>query len=495
MNRVEMLGISKSFAGLKALNGVNFSAAPGEVHALIGENGAGKSTLIKILAGAYAKDAGKILLDGKTVDINGPQAGIKNGISVIYQEFALASHMTVAENIYIDKLSDGGGIVNWKRIRRDARELLDRLGFGDINVMKSVSELTIAYQQIVEIAKALTREARVLVLDEPTAVLTSREVERLFVILEELKTRGVCIIYVSHRLEEIFRVSDRITILKDGENVGAVNTGEIDQNHLVEMMIGRKMEEYFPRRDSVIGDEVFRIEDINREQIVRNVSFGVRRGEVFGISGLVGSGRTETMRAVFGADRADTGKVFLFGKETKIKNPKAAVKLGIGMLPEDRKKHGVILNMSVKENGTMTIIDRFRGLLGFIKNEEESGLVKELTDKLSVKTSSINGRVSSLSGGNQQKVALMKWIASDARVLILDEPTRGVDVGAKVDIYKVINQLAGEGVAVIMISSEMNEIIGMCDRTAVMRQGEIVGFLEKDDISEINIIRLAMGVQ
>jgi ribose transport system ATP-binding protein len=490
-----MLGISKSFAGLKALKGVNFSAAPGEVHALIGENGAGKSTLVKILAGAYAKDAGEILLDGKAVDINGPQAGIKNGVSVIYQEFALASHMTVAENIYIDKLSDGGGIVNWKRIRRDARELLDRLGFGDINVMKSVSELTVAYQQIVEIAKALTREARVLVLDEPTAVLTSREVERLFVILEELKTRGVCIVYVSHRLEEIFRVSNRITILKDGENVGVVNTGEIDQNHLVEMMIGRKMEEYFPRRDSAIGEEVFRIEDVNREQIVRNVSFGVRRGEVFGISGLVGSGRTETMRAVFGADRADTGKVFLFGKETKIKNPKAAVKLGIGMLPEDRKKHGVILNMSVKENGTMTIIDRFRGLLGFIKNEEESGRVKELADKLSVKTSSINGRVSSLSGGNQQKVALMKWIASDARILILDEPTRGVDVGAKVDIYKVINQLAGEGVAVVMISSEMNEIIGMCDRTAVMRQGEIAGFLEKDDISEINIIRLAMGVQ
>jgi ribose transport system ATP-binding protein len=333
-----------------------------------------------------------------------------------------------------------------------------------------------------------------LVLDEPTAVLTSREVERLFVILEELKARGVCIIYVSHRLEEIFRVSDRITVLKDGKNAGIVNTGEIDRNRLVEMMIGRKMEEYFPRRNSVIGEEVFRIEGVNREPIVRNVSFGARRGEVFGISGLVGSGRTETMRAVFGADRADTGKIFLFGKEVKIKNPKAAVKLGVGMLPEDRKKYGVILNMSVKENGTMTIIDRFRGLLGFIKSEEESGLVKKLTDTLSIKTSSINGRVSSLSGGNQQKVALMKWIASDARVLILDEPTRGVDVGAKVDIYKVINQLAEEGVAVIMISSEMNEIIGMCDRTAVMRQGEIMGFLEKDDISEINIIRLAMGV-
>lgn len=495
-NLVQMVNISKSFGGLKALDGVSLSTKAGEVHALMGENGAGKSTLIKILAGAYSKDEGDIYLEGEKVNITNPRSGHEHGISVIYQEFALAPHLTVAENIFIDNLNLGSskGIVNWKRLKKDAEAMLSQIGFGNIDVLKPVSELSVAYQQVVEICKAFSRESKVLVLDEPTAVLTSNEVEQLFKLIKNLREKGVCIIYISHRLEEVFRICDRITVLKDGKNVDTVNVRDINQERLVTMMIGRSMKEFFPKRNAQIGEVVFRAENVTMGSLVHDVSLEVRAGEVLGISGLVGAGRTEAMRAIFGADRKDSGKMYLHNKHINVNSPKQAVKQGLGMLPEDRKRHGVLLEMPIRVNGTLSTIDDFTGFVGWIKSRKETDAVEGLVKKLAVKTSSIKNDVSNLSGGNQQKVALMKWLASNSKVLILDEPTRGVDVGAKVEIYKVINQLAEEGVAIIMISSEMTEIIGMSDRAIVMREGRVMGELSKDNISEYNLIKFAMGV-
>lgn len=493
-NIVVMKNITKSFGGLKALDNVDFEACCGEIHALMGENGAGKSTLIKILSGAYSKDAGSVFIDSKKMKVSNTKTAHENGVSVIYQEFALAPDLTVAENIFIDNLGDSKGIINWKQLRSAAKKQLEKLGFSDIDVSSQVSELTVAQQQIVEICKALKRDAKVLVLDEPTAVLTTNEVERLFGIIEELKAKGVCIVYISHRLEEIFRICDRITVLKDGKNVDTVNVSEVDNDSLVKLMIGRDMKDYFPKRDTQVGKEVFRVENLNCGNFVKDVSFFIRKGEVLGISGLVGAGRTETVRAIFGADKKDSGRVFLDGDEIFIRNPKDGVKHGIGMLPEDRKKFGVLLEMPIKINGTMSIINSLKKLFGWIDKGKEDKLVLDMMDKLKVKARSFNDNVDTLSGGNQQKVALMKWIASESKVLFLDEPTRGVDVGAKVEIYRAINLLAKQGVAIIMISSEMSEVIGMSDRALVMRRGMIVGELEKKEVNEFNLIKLAIGV-
>lgn len=494
INLVEMFGISKSFGKLPVLNNVNFSAREGEVHCLMGENGAGKSTLMKILSGAYHKDEGDISIRGEKVNITNPKDGLDHGISVIYQEFALAKHLTVAENILIDNLGSGKAIINWRKLCAKARELLDQLGFGDIDVMTPVSELSVAYQQVVEICKALSRNSTVLVLDEPTAVLTTKEVEKLFQLIESLRQKGVCIIYISHRLEEIFRICDRITILKDGKNVSTVHVKEIDKNSLVNLMIGRDLNEFFPARKANIGDVVLKVLNITGGNRFKNISFEVRAGEVLGISGLVGAGRTETMRAIFGADKKDSGEVFLSGTPLAVKNPKHAVKCGIAMLPEDRKNQGVLLDMSVKVNATLNSLRMFTNSFGWINNHKEIVAVNDLVNKLAVKTATMENKVSNLSGGNQQKVALMKWLSSGCKVLILDEPTRGVDVGAKVEMYKIINQLAEEGKAIIIVSSEMPEIIGMSDRVLVMREGEIRGELIKEELTEQNLIRLSMGV-
>jgi ribose transport system ATP-binding protein len=491
---VQMKNIYKSFGGVKALDNVDFTAKAGEVHALMGENGAGKSTLMKILSGAYSKDEGEIYIEGKKANIINPKSGHEHGVTVIYQEFALAPHLTVAENIYIEKIGAQSTFVDWKKIGNDAKELLSRIGFDNIDVYKPVSELPVAYQQVVEICKALSRESKILVLDEPTAVLTSHEVEQLFKLIRGLKEKGVCIIYVSHRLEEIFEICDRITVLKDGKNVDTVYVKDIDEDKLVTMMVGRSMDEFFPSRNANIGDEVLRVENINRGNVVKNLSLNVRAGEVLGLSGLVGAGRTEAMRLVFGADKKDSGIIFLNSQVVKINSPKQAVEHGIGMLPEDRKRHGVLLSMPIKINATLSTIKKFTTSMGWLKINEEIDAVEKFCKKLAVKMASINNNVSDLSGGNQQKVALLKWLISDCKVLILDEPTRGVDVGAKVEIYKVINQLAESGIAVIMISSEMTEIIGMSDRVIVMREGRVMGELSKNEISEYNIIKFAMGV-
>ena len=489
-----MKNITKSFGGIKALDDVSFEARAGEVHALMGENGAGKSTLIKVLSGAYAKDRGEIYIDSQKSDAVNTKNAHEKGVSVIYQEFALAPDLTVAENIYIDNLSDKNGIINWRSLKSKAESLLQRLGFADIDVLKPVSELSVAYQQVVEICKALTREAKVLVLDEPTAVLTNKEIDKLFEIIKELRSRGVCIIYVSHRLEEIFRICDRITVLKDGKNVDTVSVSEVNEEKLVKMMIGRDMENFFPARQAKIGEVILQVKNLNAGDMVKDISFYVRKGEVLGISGLVGAGRTEALRAIFGADKKDSGEVYINNEKVFISSPKHGVACGLGMLPEDRKQHGVLLDMSIKVNGSLTIINRIKKIFGVIDRDKEESILTDLVNRLNVKIGTINDQVNTLSGGNQQKIALLKWIAFNSKILLLDEPTRGVDVGAKVEIYKIINELAAQGIGIIIVSSEMPEIIGMSDRVIIMRNGRISGELDKKEINEINLIKLAMGV-
>jgi ribose transport system ATP-binding protein len=491
---IEMSNICKIFGGVKALQNVSFQLKAGEIHALVGENGAGKSTLMKILSGAYTRDGGDIYIKGEKASINSPKDGINNGISVIYQEFALINSLTVAENIFIDKLSENGRLINWKSLREKAGKVLDSLGFGDISVNKMVSELSVAHQQIVEICKALARESSVLILDEPTAVLATSEAEQLFKLLNDLRAKGVAIVYISHRLEEIFKLSDRISVMKDGCYMGTYDTASIDEHKLVNLMIGRTLESYFPAREQHIGQTVLKVENISSGKAVKNVSFEVRAGEVLGISGLVGSGRTETVRAIFGADRLDSGSIYLDGKQIKVKSPMSAVKQGIGLLPEDRKAHGVLLKMPIKTNITLTRLKSLTGPFNIISKKKEIEYIDDMVNKLAIKVGSIDNNVNSLSGGNQQKVAISKLLASDCKVLILDEPTRGVDVGAKIEIYKIINSLVAQNYAVIMISSEMMEIIGMCDRAVVMRNGSVAGELQKSELTEENLINYSMGV-
>lgn len=492
--RVELLNIDKRFGGVYALKDVSLRVKKGEIHALVGENGAGKSTLMKVLSGAIAQDGGTIRIDGKEVAINNPREGKEMGIATIYQEFMLAPHLTVAENIFIDRLAQGGALINWKRLKKEAAEILKKLGFANINPNQRVSTLSVAYQQVVEICKNLSREAKVLVLDEPTAVLTFSEIEKLFSLIRMLRDQGVSIIYISHRLDEIFELCDTITVLKDGTFVRQVDTKEIDKQGLINSMVGRDLSTLFPERVAEIGEVVMKVKNLKVEKTVEDVSFEVRRGEVLGFSGLVGSGRTEAMCAIFGADRRQSGTVEFFGKNVYFKSPQQAVKQKLGLLPEDRKQQGVLLDQSIRINTTLSSLRKVESAPGWINKKKDISVTEKILKQLSTKYGSMEDDVSSLSGGNQQKVALAKWLAADCECIVLDEPTRGVDVGAKVEIYKNINDLAAQGAAIIMISSEMEEIIGMCDRAIIMRQGRVVGELQKEELSENNLINLAMGV-
>ena len=492
--RLEMKGITKHFGGVKALTDVSLSVEPGEIHALIGENGAGKSTLMKILSGAYQRDKGQIFIDGQEVKITNPKESKDLGIAIIYQEFMLAPDLTVAENIYIDKLSGGKGLIDWKKLQGDAKAQLEKLGFGDIDPRAKCGSLSVAYQQVVEICKCLTRNAKVLVFDEPTAVLTFSEIQKLFEVIKKLRDEGVSIIYISHRLEEIFELSKHITILKDGTYVDTVDTASFDKQRLVNLMVGREMTEMYPPRNAKIGDVVLKVEDLHAGKLVDGVSFDVKAGEVLGFNVLVGAGRTETIRLIFGADKKESGKVYYFGKEVNWKTPGQAIKEGFGLLPEDRKKQGLLLNQSIRVNTTLACLKNVTNH-GVIQHAKEKEYVKELLKSIQTKYGSTEDDASSLSGGNQQKIALAKWIAADCKCVVFDEPTRGVDVGAKTEIYKIINNLAENGVAVIMISSEMPEIIGMCDRVVIMRNGKVTGELQKEELTENMMIKYEMGVQ
>lgn len=486
--------ISKSFGGIKALQDVSMNVKIGEVHGLIGENGAGKSTLIKILAGAYRKDDGEIKIFDQVVPKSpSPKDMIGLGISVIYQEFMLAPDLTVAENICIDELTKGGVLVNWKEIRQKAQEQLERLDFTQIKPDDIVGDLSVASQQIVEVAKCLVRDSRILIFDEPTAVLTFSETRKLLSLIKKLKEDGVTVIYISHRLEELFEICDQITVLKDGALVDTVVASEITKESLVNMMVGRQLDSLFPARNAKIGKEVLRVENLEIENKINNVSFVIKEGEVVGFSGLVGSGRTETMRAIFGIDKKTSGNIHFIGKEVNFKHPKEAIQAGMGLLPEDRKTQGLLLEQSIRLNTTLSALQKVKNM-DIISKNKESQYTRELLAKLNTKYNSINDNANSLSGGNQQKIVIAKWLATDSKCIIFDEPTRGVDVGAKTEIYKIINELAENGVAVIVIASEMPEIIGLCDRSYVMNNGEIVGELQKEQLSEQNLIQLSMGV-
>jgi ribose transport system ATP-binding protein len=493
MNRVELRNISKSFGGIAALRNVTFKVLPGEIHALAGENGAGKSTLMKILSGAYIKDTGQIFIDNNEVIIRNTHDSKKLGIGIIYQEFSLVPELSVAENIFLNKPGSTGFWMKWSLLNLKASELINSIGFS-INPSLKACNLSIAEQQIVEIAKALSEEVRVLILDEPSAVLGSREIQKLFDILKKLKKEGVAIIYISHNLDEIFQIADRITVLKDGSSSESLIVTETNKDSVIKLMLGRSLETMYPVRESIIGKEALKAVNINLGEKVKDVSISVKEGEILGIAGLVGSGRSETARAIFAADKKVKGRIFLSGKELRIDSPHKAVKTGIGMVPEDRKNHGVILSQSVIENISLTGLKEISDRFGFIMVKKESKVARDLIKRLTIKPENENQKVSELSGGNQQKVVLAKWLNSNCRVMIIDEPTRGIDIGAKVEIYDLINELAQKGVAIIMISSETSELMGICDRIIIMRKGEIRGELNKKEFSEEEILRLSLGL-
>jgi ribose transport system ATP-binding protein len=492
VNRVELRNISKSFGGIAALKKVTFEVMPGEIHALVGENGAGKSTLMKILSGAYVKDYGQIFIDGSEVQIRNTHDSRKLGIGIIYQEFSLVPELSVAENVFLNQIGATGIWMKWGTLKKKAEELINSIGFRIDPSLKAV-ELSIAEQQIVEIAKALAGQVRVLILDEPSAVLGMLEIQKLFHTLNRLRKENVAIIYISHHLSEVFQIADRITVLKDGTSMGSLRVAETDRDSVIRLMLGRPLDAMYPSRDPVIGEVVLNVADIHLGEKVKGVSFSVKKGEIVGIAGLVGSGRTETARAIFAADRMKKGTISLSGEELHLRSPRTATINGIGMVPEDRKQHGVILSLSVKHNISLTDYKGIIDCFGFINTKKERNKTAELIRRLAIKTEDENREVAGLSGGNQQKVSLAKWINRDCRVLIIDEPTRGIDVGAKIEIYNLINELSHKGVAIIVISSETSELMGICDRILVMRNGQIQGWLAKEAYSEESILRHSIG--
>ncbi len=490
-----MCNIHKRFGGVEALKGVDLSCRPGEILALVGENGAGKSTLIKVLSGAHKADEGEIYIKGERVDIKDPLDGIRHGVSVIYQEFALVNDITVAENIFIDEYRNKKGRIDWDDLFDRAAFFLNEVGFGNISPRAIVGNLSVAYQQVVEICKALSRNASILVLDEPTAVLTSKEAEHLFELMDKLRDKGVAIIYISHRLQEIFRKCTRVTVMKDGSTVGTVNVCDVDEMSLANMMVGREMNEFFPQREfHHFGEIALKAEHISAGKMVKDISFDVREGEVLGLSGLVGSGRSEAVRSMLGITRLDSGKVILKGKEVTFNSAKEAFDAGIGYLPEDRKREGVILTLPVGYNITLSCLKRFCNKFGRLNLQADKDYALYFSKKLSIKIKSLADPVNTLSGGNQQKVAIARLLATGSKIMILDEPTRGVDVGAKVEIYDLINQMVDDKYAVIIISSEMAEVIGMCDRAVVVHEGNSIGTLEREELTEENIIQFTLGV-
>ncbi|WP_334174064.1 sugar ABC transporter ATP-binding protein [Pseudoxanthobacter sp.] len=487
---VELSAITKSFGGVHALRGADLTVMPGEVHALLGENGAGKSTLMRVLGGEFQPTSGEVRVGGEPVLFHGPRDAIARGITIIHQEMALAPDLSVAENIFLKDLPAG---ISWRTLKARARDLIRRLGF-DINPGVLVGELSVAHQQVVEIAKALSREARVIVFDEPTAVLAARDADRLLDIITDLRRHGVGVVYISHRLEEVFRIADRMTVMKDGQVVDVVTPAQCDMDGVIRLMVGRPVNALFASRAGrKTGAEVLRVEKLNAGRRVRDVSFSVRAGEVVGLGGLVGSGRTEVARLIFGADARDSGHIYLDGKPLSVHKPGDAVAAGIGLVPEDRKGQGVILDLPIRVNATMAGMGAVTNRFGFIRRAAERATVTGLAKALRLKAASIDAPVSSLSGGNQQKVVLAKWFHAGGRVIILDEPTRGVDVGAKAEIYALIEELADKGCAVIVISSEHQELFGLCDRVLVMGEGEIRGELMPDAFSEENLLSVAIS--
>ncbi|WP_251670526.1 MULTISPECIES: sugar ABC transporter ATP-binding protein [unclassified Sporosarcina] len=488
-----MSGISKSFNGNKVLDDVQFDVKKGEIHALMGENGAGKSTLMKILTGIYTRDSGDIWVKGEKVEFKNAKEAEEAGIAVIHQELNILPDLTVAENFYLGKERTFGksGILKTKEMNRQAEEILSKLGLH-VDGRTVTRELSVGKQQIIEIAKAVSSNAEVIIMDEPTAALTDREIETLFATVRSLQAEGVSFVYISHRMEEIFAMCDRITILRDGQYVGVKKIKETTFEEIVQMMVGRELGERFPKRAQVIGEVKMKVEGLSRDGFFENVSFEVRKGEILGIAGLMGAGRTEVIESIFGYKKLTAGQVFIDGKSVVISNPLKAKKLGIGYVTEDRKSEGLILDFSVRDNMSLTNFDRI-SKSAIIQRGKENALYDTMSKRLRVRTSGPEQSVKSLSGGNQQKVVIAKWLGIEPDILFLDEPTRGVDVGAKKEIYSIINELAERGVAIVMISSELPEVIGMADRVLVMHEGQLMADLPKEDMTQERIMHFATG--
>ncbi|MFL6332655.1 MAG: sugar ABC transporter ATP-binding protein [Pyrinomonadaceae bacterium] len=485
--------ITKSYAGVQALKSASLELRAGEVHALIGENGAGKSTLIKIITGAVEPDGGELQIEGRTVANNSPRVAKELGVAAIYQQPALFPELTVAENIALGVEQSGmGGRVDWGARQRRAAELLAQVG-ARIDADADAGDLTMPQQQLVEIARALGADAKVLILDEPTASLSEEDTQNLFNVIRSLRERGVGMVYISHRLEELPVIADRVTVLRDGRTIDTRPMSEVNRQQLIQMMVGRELSAVFPKREVQLGDVVLELRDLGcAESGIKGVNLSVRAGEIVGLAGLVGAGRTELARAVFGLTPIDEGQILLRGEPVRIGSPAAAIRRGIAYLPEDRRRHGVILDMQIGANITLASLDRIsrRGVLDFKREKELAG---DYARRLGVKTLAIYVPVATLSGGNQQKVALSRWLLTKPSVLILDEPTQGIDVGAKSEIHALMTDLAAEGVAVLMISSELPEILGMSDRVAVMYGGRLVEILDRADATQEKVLALALG--
>jgi len=497
---LEMRGIRKSFPGVRVLDDVSLAVRPGEVHALMGENGAGKSTLMKILAGALRADAGEVLLEGRPVEIGSPQQAMGLGVGLIYQELNLAPHLSVAENIFLGREPRRlPGFVDGTKMRREAQALMRGLGVG-LDVRTLVGTLSVAQRQMVEIAKAAGRRVRILAMDEPSATLTAHELENLWRLIRRLKSQGVAIIYISHRMDEVYGICDAVTVLRDGHVVGSgpisaeegAAGGSISRDEVLRLMVGRSLDETYPKEHAPMGETVLEVQGLSRRGVLEDIGFSVRAGEVVALAGLVGSGRTEIARCLFGADKITGGAMRLGGRPYAPRSPRDAVDAGVGFVSEDRKEQGVILGLTVRENVSLASL-RALSRLGFVPKGTEAARARESVTRLRVRTPSVEQRVGSLSGGNQQKVVLAKWLQTPLRLLILDEPTRGIDVGAKREIYGIMNELAAQGVAILMISSELPEVLGMADRIVVVRDGRVAGALDRAEATQEKVGALALA--
>jgi len=491
---LEMIGISKSFPGVRALDDVCLRVRAGSVHALIGENGAGKSTLMKVLNGMYRPDAGEIRLRGESVQINGLKGALDLGISMIYQELNPIPAMTVAENIFIGREPVYGrsGVVNRRKMNADARRLFETLGL-EMNPSARLSSLSVAEMQMVEIAKAISFDSEIIVMDEPTSAITDREVEKLFEIIGTLKAANKAVIYISHKMNELFRIADEMTVMRDGRYIDTQPTDKLTPQSLISMMVGRRIDEMFPKEDVPLGEVVLSVDGLSQETRVRNVSFELRRGEILGIAGLMGAGRTELVETIFGIRKPSAGRIRIGGRPVTIASPRDAIRNRIALVSEDRKLMGLNLRASVKDNISLVNLARYCNLGGVIRARQEVDVARRQIDRFRIKVSSYRQIVDTLSGGNQQKVVIAKWILADPEIIILDEPTRGIDVGAKSEIHKIMVALAREGKAIIMISSELPEVLGMSDRILVMHGGEVTGEYARADFSQEAVMASATG--
>lgn len=487
-----MIGICKSFGANKVLGGVNLHVRPGEVHALMGENGAGKSTLMNILTGIHRADAGTIMVDGKEVTFKNNKDAEEHGIAFIHQELNIWPNLSVLENLFLmNQPKTRFGTIDFKKMREMAEAKCQEIGI-DLPLDEIAGECSVGQQQMTEITRSLMLDAKTVIMDEPTAALTERETDRLFEVMKKLKNKGVSIIYISHRMEEVFANCDTITVMRDGQTISSRPTEETNMDQIVGDMVGRVMSEYYPARTNVPGDEIFRVEGFTQPGVFRDISFNLRKGEILGVAGLMGAGRTEIMRAIFGVDPHESGKLYFEGKEIHIKNPRDAIRHGFGFITENRKTEGLILDFSIERNIALPSEERL-AQNHVINDKKEFDFSSELSKRLGVKAQDINLPASTLSGGNQQKVVIAKWVGMHPKLLILDEPTRGIDIGAKKDIYDLMNELTAKGVSIIMVSSELPEVIGMSDRILVIHEGRAAGIVEHKDATQTRIMTLATG--